>query len=483
MQKRKIQMIVYDGSRVGAFVSALLLALVFIGDLPPEDRKVNEMLKVQQQNTVALIQRQAETLTARSIALSEELTQELEQVLSTRGKTFEEINNDPELIFELETAAYSSVKAALNTNYCSGAFFIMDATVNTEIEKAETSRMGVYLRLSDLKAVSSYNQHIKYFRGMAEVARKDNVELHNRWNLEFDISNLPGYENVAGESGGRLSENCFWTERIKLQGTWEEVILVCVPVLDSHGMVRGICGLEMSDLYFSLSYPAVDSPYGNIVTAFAPVKEKKISLEKAMLGNSEGTFLKPEGELTIKEKEGYYIYASDKRKYIGNHQILKIYSASGSPFAVVSLLPETGVKKMEEERWKKWMLGSTACLVICLLVAFILSQYLKKEEKKRQLLLENELPENVEVLLRQFMERADTLTPMEQIVLCHYAEGMDIKEVAEYECISIGTARKHNTNMNRKLGTTTYEELMLYIDLFRRCGRIDQLLKREKVEK
>ena len=37
--------------------------------------------------------------------------------------------------------------------------------------------------------------------------------------------------------------------------------------------------------------------------------------------------------------------------------------------------------------------------------------------------------------------------------------------------------------MNRKLGTTTYEELMLYIDLFRRCGRIDQLLKREKVEK
>ena len=133
MQKRKIQMIVYDGSRVGAFVSALLLALVFIGALPPEDRKVNEMLKVQQQ--VALIQRQAETLTARSIALSEELTQELEQVLSTRGKTFEEINNDPELIFELETAAYSSVKAALNTNYCSGAFFIMDATVNTEIEK------------------------------------------------------------------------------------------------------------------------------------------------------------------------------------------------------------------------------------------------------------------------------------------------------------------------------------------------------------
>ena len=139
---------------------------------------------------MALIQRQAETLTARSIALSEELTQELEQVLSTRGKTFEEINNDPELIFELETAAYSSVKAALNTNYCSGAFFIMDATVNTEIEKAETSRMGVYLRLSDLKAVSSYNQHIKYFRGMRRSQERImwNYIIDGIWNLIFPIS-------------------------------------------------------------------------------------------------------------------------------------------------------------------------------------------------------------------------------------------------------------------------------------------------------
>ena len=87
------------------------------------------------------------------------------------------------------------------------------------------------------------------------------------------------------------------------------------------------------------------------------MKEKKISLEKAMLGNSEGTFLKPEGELTIKEKEGYYIYASDKRKYIGNHQILKIYSASGSPFAVVSLLPETGVKKWRKKDGKNGCWG------------------------------------------------------------------------------------------------------------------------------
>ena len=38
-----------------------------------------------------------------------------------------------------------------------------------------------------------------------------------------------------------------------------------------------------------------------------------------------------------------------------------------------------------------------------------------------------------------------------------------------------GTARKHNTNMNRKLGITVREELMLYIELFRKCDQLDKL--------
>ena len=44
--------------------------------------------------------------------------------------------------------------------------------------------------------------------------------------------------------------------------------------------------------------------------------------------------------------------------------------------------------------------------------------------------------------------------------------------------ISVATAKKHNTNINRKLGVTSREELMLYIDLFRRCGRLDEIAVR-----
>lgn len=85
------------------------------------------------------------------------------------------------------------------------------------------------------------------------------------------------------------------------------------------------------------------------------------------------------------------------------------------------------------------------------------------------------LPPNIEELLSGFRDRVQTLTPMERAVLQYYIDGCSLEEVAARAYISVSTAKKHNTNINRKLGVTPREELMLYIDLFRRCGRLDEI--------
>ena len=85
------------------------------------------------------------------------------------------------------------------------------------------------------------------------------------------------------------------------------------------------------------------------------------------------------------------------------------------------------------------------------------------------------LPPNIEELLSGFRGRVQTLTPMERTVLQYYIDGCSLEEVAARAYISVSTAKKHNTNINRKLGVTPREELMLYIDLFRRCGRLDEI--------
>ena len=86
------------------------------------------------------------------------------------------------------------------------------------------------------------------------------------------------------------------------------------------------------------------------------------------------------------------------------------------------------------------------------------------------------LPSNVEELFSSFAQRATGLTPTEHNILKYYAEGQGINDVAEQACISINTVRRHNANIYQKLGVGSREELLLYIELFRRCDRLDELL-------
>lgn len=99
----------------------------------------------------------------------------------------------------------------------------------------------------------------------------------------------------------------------------------------------------------------------------------------------------------------------------------------------------------------------------------VLSGRIKSEEDEAR------LPPNIEELFHEFSQRVATLTPTERMVLQYYIEGCTLEEVAAKAYISINTAKKHNTNLNRKLEVRSREELILYIDLFRRANRLDEI--------
>ncbi|MGN1196287.1 MAG: LuxR C-terminal-related transcriptional regulator [Acetatifactor sp.] len=171
--------------------------------------------------------------------------------------------------------------------------------------------------------------------------------MHNRWNLEFDTDYLPGFSEFMSRPFTRLAKGGVWSERTCLKDTWEIVMLLYVPILYDD-KVRGICGVELSELYFHFSYPSIDSDYGS-------------------------------------------------RRYIGFHQTLGYPSVSGLELAAVTLIPD------------------------------------------------------LETFFSDFISRVETLTSMERTVLQYYIEGCEISEVAKRAVISINTAKKHNTNINRKL--------------------------------
>ena len=94
---------------------------------------------------------------------------------------------------------------------------------------------------------------------------------------------------------------------------------------------------------------------------------------------------------------------------------------------------------------------------------------------RSQRLEQGELPPNIAELFDQFVERKDLLTEAERNILRYYIDGHEIAEIPDLAYISMSTVRKHNRSIYEKLGVSSRDELMLYIDLLRRCGRLQEL--------
>ena len=282
--------------------------------------------------------------------------------------------------------------------------------------------------------------------GAAEAARGLQIQMHNRWNPELNTALIPGSNKVATSQVERLAEGSLWTKRTELLDTWEHVMLLCVPILDGSGTVRGLCGMEISDLYFSLSHDTVSSSYGNMLTLLAPIDGDTLNLSGTMLGATNGSRLTAEGTLHIKPGKYYTIYTDGKESYLGRHRLLDAVTSGGIPLAAVTLVTANTFRSYERGSQFAWFLGSVLFLLAMLVAATVLSRRFVKpineslaavrgnptevvasgiSEIDELLTMIRErpvgaLPPDVETRLRGFTERANTLTGTERTILQYY---------------------------------------------------------------
>lgn len=490
-----------------AVMSAVFVVLTIAGVFSNDAGKLGGTLSVQQKNTTMTFNKLIDTLNAQNLAFSEKITCEVSDILETEGRTFEDLDDSPELITKIEERMCAYLQTIVRSRSCSGAYFTLDATTNTAAPGADRSRMGLYLRSGNVGTDGMANQYITFFRGVADVARKENIQMHNRWNLEFDIDHVPGYEILMGFDGRRISDSFYLSDRVTLSGTWEQVVLLSVPVV-LDGKVRGVCGVELSELFFDLVFPAVESPYGNMVTVVTPIADKRLLLDGAISGKTDGTYFTTDGTLLIKKGDHYNTYSDGSRTYFGNHIVIPKVADGRSDLALVTLVPEISYQSSVAKNRMFWLCGGLGFLVLMLLAAMFLTRRFMlpiqkqiralKEQKEPheesnsgiieidELLAymharqekpdeESKMPPGMEELFFDFARRVETLTPMERTVLQYYINGFSVNEIAEKEFISLSTVRKHNSNINRKLGVSTREELLLYIDMFRRCDLMEKI--------
>ncbi len=85
------------------------------------------------------------------------------------------------------------------------------------------------------------------------------------------------------------------------------------------------------------------------------------------------------------------------------------------------------------------------------------------------------LPPGMEGMLQAFVEKVSRLSFAERKILDYYIEGHDTADIPNLAFISIHTVKKHNHNIYQKLEVASRDELMLYIELFRCCDRLEEL--------
>jgi DNA-binding CsgD family transcriptional regulator len=85
------------------------------------------------------------------------------------------------------------------------------------------------------------------------------------------------------------------------------------------------------------------------------------------------------------------------------------------------------------------------------------------------------LPPGMEDMFSSFSKKVRTFSPAERRILNYYIDGVDIAEIPELAFISIHTVKKHNRSIYQKLEVASRDELMLYIELFRCCDRLQEL--------
>ena len=85
------------------------------------------------------------------------------------------------------------LRQKLLQNGCSGAFVLLDATVNSKAPEAEYSKTGLYLKRN---GYDQNDSELLLYRGIAEVAGAHDMVLHRKWRLEFHTDMFPDYEAI-----------------------------------------------------------------------------------------------------------------------------------------------------------------------------------------------------------------------------------------------------------------------------------------------
>ena len=474
----RVKMMFYFTAIALTAIGFLIIILVLSGRIFNVSAQMAGVMQNHLNNQAEKFSDELTQYTAYGIELSRSISKTVDDVLEEYNIEFYQMNNNPEVLEDLQSRIFQDINTVIKLGGSSGAYGLVDCTINTSVLGSSHSRAGVCLRLANVTGEFVLNPEVAIYRGSSEIARKNGAKLHTLWNLEFNTENIPGYDDIM-EKSRDTGKDYYWTERTVLEGTGDSCMLLCVPITGNRVRPYGLCGVDLNEKHFNLQYPAVDTVYGSMITVITPYSDSQLLIENGMTGNTEGTWLDNTLGLKVEERSYYNAYGSTKEVYYGLSKGIPIKTWDGKTWMVSVLIPREGCDAYIRHKRIMFTALILAFTLAMLSIALHLSnRFVKPILAELDRKESGDMPADLKELFDSLTASVETLTRAEYSVYEKYLEGYDIAQIPDELMISSNTVKKHNKSIYKKLNVSSFDELSLYFDLFRRCNRIDDLRKK-----
>lgn len=517
------------------FILALLLfmlvitILFLIGNFTGTKHRLAETLEFQTEVFERQIDTYYDNLAVMSIQLSYKASEILENYLDTNNIVFEELNNSPSDIENIQEDLILSLRHKLWEADCTGAFIMLEANINSNVENAHTSRTGIYLQRNSLDVNDT---RVLLYRGLSKVGKENDCMPHRKWKLEFSTDLFPNYAELKEKASFPLSHCYNITDVVLLPGTDQHVMLMTVPILSENGKFYGLCGFELNEGYFKQFFAQPSTLEHAIFCISKSVDGLNLSDSTTLsAGILNEYYLEPQGTFSAKPfGKGLIEYSSENDAYIGVTKEIKL-CASECTSAVSVLIPKQDYQHMRYvDTLHIVLLIITFAIAAVGLSTFFAMQYLqpikgaldsiRKKEYSQDTAYTDEINDLFVFLAEQERitdeelnqlryEKADamttadalktkfdevsmqnerlaysrkdeidpldyenfkaglkSLTEKEKEVFEYYLQGKSVKEIIEILGLQESTVRYHNRNIYSKLGVHSLKQLLRYAAIF-----------------
>ncbi|MBQ8842281.1 MAG: helix-turn-helix transcriptional regulator [Ruminiclostridium sp.] len=318
--------VVYVFSVICLFLAVILILLNLFGILNPTNRQIMNDLNAHLSSCSERIEHDCDELAACAISFSGQLEASVQNYLSEKNISFDELKNDSESLDALQNRLYDSVYLNMQVAPASGAFYILDTTANSNSETELYS--GIYLKYINLCSENTVNNDFSIYRGSFSTGKSRGINFHSGWKNESSTAFFENCDEIFSDG-----THFVLSQTVEIPDTWERARYIYVPIRDYNDDIIGVCGFEITDLLFQLSHKTENGRWGSEICGLL---DENNGIYSGQFNT--GRYNNTDIGLKIDKRKGSTLFTFDSERCVG---LTKEIIIGKEDFSVVVMLPET----------------------------------------------------------------------------------------------------------------------------------------------